>query len=119
MVISMRKFNIYKKKGEMPMKIGVFLSGSGTNFERLKFIRGWAGIYGETPDKSGFMGKVTGLDNVYECAGHTGRGIMISYGLAEALTDMLIDGRIRDQLTHAAELDRRRPSGPLMEQLHL
>lgn len=35
MVISMRKFNIYKKKGEMPMKIGVFLSGSGTNFEAI------------------------------------------------------------------------------------
>lgn len=90
-----------------------------SSFERLKFIRGWAGIYGETPDKSGFMGKVIGLDNVYECAGHTGRGIMISYGLAEALTDMLIDGEISDQLIHAAELDRRRPSGPLMEQLHL
>ena len=27
-----------------------------SKFEKLKFIRGWAGIYGETPDKSGFFG---------------------------------------------------------------
>jgi len=90
-----------------------------SKFERLKFIRGWAGIYGETPDKSGYMGKVEGLDNVYECAGHTGRGIMISYGLAEAFSDMLIGGNIRDELKHASDFQRNRPSGKLLEQLHL
>ena len=88
-------------------------------FERLKFIRGWAGIYGETPDKSGYMGKVNGLDNVYECAGHTGRGIMISYGLAEAFSDMLAGGNIRDELAYAYDFHRNRPSGVLLEQLHL
>jgi len=90
-----------------------------SKFERLKFIRGWAGIYGETPDKSGFMGKVEGLDNVYECAGHTGRGIMISYGLAEAFADMVVDGKIRDELAFASDFQRDRPSGELQEQLHL
>lgn len=90
-----------------------------SKFERLKFIRGWAGIYGETPDKSGYMGKVNGLDNVYECAGHTGRGIMISYGLAEALSDLLAGEPIREELGYAADFQRSRPSGALLEQLHL
>jgi glycine/D-amino acid oxidase-like deaminating enzyme len=90
-----------------------------SKFERVKFIRGWAGLYAETPDRSGYLGKVPGFKNVYECAAHTGRGLMISYGVGTALSDLILDGRFREELSHARDLSRERPSGELFEELHL
>jgi sarcosine oxidase subunit beta len=90
-----------------------------SGFERVKFIRGWAGMYAETPDRSGYLGRVPGLENVYECEAHTGRGLMISYGAATALADLLVDGKFRPELAHAEDLSRERKSGPLFEGLHL
>ncbi|NIP39738.1 MAG: FAD-binding oxidoreductase, partial [Candidatus Dadabacteria bacterium] len=90
-----------------------------SSFEKIKLIRGWAGIYGETPDRSGYIGKVPGLENVYECAGHTGRGLMISYGAGQALADLIIDGKFRPDLKSASDFSRERPSGELFEELHL
>lgn len=90
-----------------------------SGFEKVKFIRGWAGMYAETPDRSGYLGKVPGLDNVYECEAHTGRGLMISYGAATALADLLVDEKFRRELTHAEDLSRERKSGALYEGLHL
>ncbi|MBI2486926.1 MAG: FAD-binding oxidoreductase [Deltaproteobacteria bacterium] len=90
-----------------------------SKFERVKFIRGWAGLYAETPDRSGYLGKVPGLKNVYECGAHTGRGLMISYGAGTALSDLILDGGFREELKHAKDLSRERPSGELFEELHL
>lgn len=90
-----------------------------SRFTSLKFIRGWSGMYGETSDRSGYMGKIEGLDNAYECCGHTGRGLMISYGAGQVMSDIIIDGRPREELSSAADLSRSRPNGPLYEQLHL
>jgi len=90
-----------------------------SKFERVKVLRGWAGLYAETPDRSGYLGKVPGFNNVYECAAHTGRGLMISYGAGTALADLIMDGKIREELNHAKDLSRERPSGPLYEELHL
>ncbi len=90
-----------------------------SRFEKVKLIRGWAGVYAETPDRSGYLGKVPGIDNVYECTAHTGRGLMISYGAGTALSDLLVDGVFRNELKHAADLSRERNSGALYEGLHL
>jgi glycine/D-amino acid oxidase-like deaminating enzyme len=90
-----------------------------SRFERVKFLRGWAGLYAETPDRSGYLGRVPGFENVYECAAHTGRGLMISYGAGDALSDLILDGRFREELSHARDLSRERPSGELFEELHL
>ena len=90
-----------------------------SKFEKVKLIRGWAGMYGETPDRSGYIGKVAGFENVYECAGHTGRGLMISYGAGHALADLIVDGKFRPELQSAADFSRERPSGDLFEELHL
>ncbi len=90
-----------------------------SKFEKVKFIRGWAGIYAETPDRSGFLGKVPGLINVYESIAHTGRGLMISYGAAVALSDLILEGKIREELASAEDLSRARPGGDLFEGLHL
>lgn len=88
-------------------------------FEKVKFIRGWAGIYAETPDRSGYLGKVPGFENIYESVAHTGRGLMVSYGAAVALTDIVLEGKIRNNLQNAADLARSRPNGDLFEGLHL
>ena len=90
-----------------------------SKFEKVKFIRGWAGIYAETPDRSGYLGKVPGLDNIYESIAHTGRGLMISYGAAVALSDLILEGEIREELRGAEDLSRNRPEGDLFEGLHL
>jgi glycine/D-amino acid oxidase-like deaminating enzyme len=90
-----------------------------SGFEKVKFVRGWAGMYAETPDRSGYLGRAPGLDNVYECEAHTGRGLMISYGAGTALADLLVDGTFREELAHAEDLSRERKSGPLFEELHL
>ena len=115
------KFDFYSLDEESPFIELIWkpLWNRITKFEKLKFIRGWAGIYAETPDKSGYLGKVPGLENVFECTGHTGRGLMISYGAGEALADLVLDGKIRDELSHAGDFDRKRPRGHLYEQLHL
>jgi sarcosine oxidase subunit beta len=90
-----------------------------SKFERVKFLRGWAGLYAETPDRSGYLGKVPGFKNIYECGAHTGRGLMISYGAGTALSDLILEGKFREELKHAKDLSRERPSGDLFEELHL
>src|SRR3972149_6867605 len=90
-----------------------------SKFERIKLIRGWAGLYEETPDRSGYLGRVPGFKNVYECGAHTGRGLMISYGVGTALTDLILDGKFREELKRAKDLSRERLSGELFEELHL
>ena len=90
-----------------------------SKFERIKLIRGWAGLYEETPDRSGYLGRVPGFKNVYECGAHTGRGLMISHGAGTALTDLILDGKFREELKHAKDLSRERLSGELFEELHL
>ncbi len=88
-------------------------------FENMKFIRGWAGMYAETADRSGYLGKVRRLENVYECFGHTGRGLMISYGAAEALACLIEKGNFDDEFKSAEQLSRERPEGPVFEELHI
>ncbi|MEE9214261.1 MAG: FAD-binding oxidoreductase [Thermodesulfobacteriota bacterium] len=90
-----------------------------SRLERVKFIRGWAGIYAETTDRSGYLGLVPGFQNIYENIGHTGRGLMISYGAGFALADLILTGEFRDELKYAIDLSRDRPSGQLYEELHL
>ncbi|MDA2920025.1 FAD-binding oxidoreductase [Desulfobacterota bacterium AH_259_B03_O07] len=90
-----------------------------SKLEKVKLLRGWAGVYAETRDRSGHIGKVNGLRNVYECVAHTGRGLMISYGAAMALSDLILDSKIREELRHAKDMARERPSGALFEELHL
>jgi FAD-dependent oxidoreductase domain-containing protein 1 len=95
------------------------LSKRISKFENVKLVRGWAGVYAETPDRSGYLGRVDGLKNVYECVAHTGRGLMISYGAGMALSDLILDSELRPELKSAKDLARERPSGELFEELHL
>jgi FAD-dependent oxidoreductase domain-containing protein 1 len=95
------------------------LSKRISKFENVKHLRGWAGVYAETPDRSGYLGRVSGLKNAYECVAHTGRGLMISYGAGVALSDLILNYGSRPELKSAKDLARERPSGELYEELHL
>ncbi len=95
------------------------LSRRISKFETVKILRGWAGVYAETPDRSGYLGRVSGLKNAYECVAHTGRGLMISYGAGVALSDLILKSEFRPELKSAKDLARERPSGELYEELHL
>lgn len=95
------------------------LSKRISKFENVKLLRGWAGVYAETPDRSGYLGRVGGLKNVYECVAHTGRGLMISYGAGVALSDLILNSEFRPELKSAKDLARERSSGELYEELHL
>ncbi len=100
-------------------QIWIPLAGRVKAFENLKFIRGWAGMYAETADRSGYLGRAPGLENVYECFGHTGRGLMISHGAAEALARLIEKGGFDAEFKSAEQLSRERPAGPVFEELHL
>lgn len=62
-------------------------------FERCRELRGWAGLYAVTPDRSGIAGAVAGFSNLFEAHSFTGRGVMQSWGVATALAELLTSGR--------------------------
>jgi len=62
-------------------------------FERCRELRGWAGLYAVTPDRSGIAGAVAGFSNLFEAHSFTGRGVMQSWGVATALAELLATGR--------------------------
>ena len=61
------------------------LARHATSFERCGHVRGWAGLYAVTPDRSGIAGRVAGFANLFEAHSFTGRGVMQSCGIARAL----------------------------------
>ncbi len=64
-----------------------------SGFERCGHLRGWAGLYAVTPDRSGIAGPVPGIANLYEAHSFTGRGVMQSFGIASALAERITSGR--------------------------
>jgi FAD-dependent oxidoreductase domain-containing protein 1 len=59
------------------------------HFENLKAISGSSGLYSHTPDNSGIIGEVAQAPRVFEAHSFTGRGIMQSYGVAIAVSDLV------------------------------
>jgi glycine/D-amino acid oxidase-like deaminating enzyme len=71
------------------------LAHRASAFERLGHVRGWAGLYSVTPDRSGIVGRVPGFSNVIEAHSFTGRGVMQSYGIGRGVAELVCDGSYR------------------------
>jgi sarcosine oxidase subunit beta len=82
------------------------LAHRASTFERCGHVRGWAGLYAVTPDRSGIAGVVGGFANLFEAHSFTGRGVMQSYGVATALADLITTGRSREIGIGALARDR-------------
>lgn len=96
------------------------LAHRASTFERLGHVRGWAGLYAVTPDRSGIAGAVPGLANAYEAHSFTGRGVMQSYAVGQALAALVATGRWGE--VDLAPLARDRFADPerwAMEDLHI
>ena len=88
-------------------------------FDRCKHVRGWAGLYAVTPDRSGIAGPVTGFTNLFEAHSFTGRGVMQSYGIATELAEWIDTGQPSGSIT---ALNRNRFADRakwLIEDLHI
>jgi sarcosine oxidase subunit beta len=89
-------------------------------FERCGHVRGWAGLYAVTPDCSGIAGPVAGFANLYEAHSFTGRGVMQSYGVGDAMAERITTGRfgaIDLSPLHRARF--RDPARWVTEELHI
>jgi sarcosine oxidase subunit beta len=96
------------------------LAHRASSFERCKHLRGWAGLYAVTPDRSGIAGAVRGFANLFEAHSFTGRGVMQSYAVGEAMAALLCTGRF--DVVDLEPLSRERFSDPerwVKEDLHI
>jgi sarcosine oxidase subunit beta len=68
------------------------LAHRASAFERCRHVRGWAGLYAVTPDRSGIAGAVGGFANLFEAHSFTGRGVMQSYAIARNVAALVATG---------------------------
>ena len=91
-----------------------------SSFERCGHVRGWAGLYAVTPDRSGIAGPVAGFDGLYEAHSFTGRGVMQSFGIATALAERIDTGRFESiDLTPLRRERFARRDDWVVEELHI
>jgi sarcosine oxidase subunit beta len=96
------------------------LAHRSSGFERCGHVRGWAGLYAVTPDRSGIAGRIAGFVNLFEAHSFTGRGVMQSYGVARNMASLITTGRCED--IDLAPLSRERFDHPerwVTEELHI
>jgi sarcosine oxidase subunit beta len=96
------------------------LARRASSFERCGHVRGWAGLYAVTPDRSGIAGRVDGFANLFEAHSFTGRGVMQSFAVGQALAELVTTGRYGaidlSPLTRRRFQDRERW---VVEELHI
>ena len=89
-------------------------------FERCAHVRGWAGLYAVTPDRSGIAGRVAGFANLFEAHSFTGRGVMQSYAVGRSMASLIATGGFEGvDLTPLARDRFEDPRRWVMEELHI
>ncbi|MBI4041115.1 MAG: FAD-binding oxidoreductase [Deltaproteobacteria bacterium] len=89
--------------------------------QALKHLKGWAGLYSVTKDRSGILGQVKGEPRIYEAHSFTGRGAMQSYGVGLAVSELVLKGKAICMDITSLHPDRfRKPHGKLLyEGMHI
>jgi sarcosine oxidase subunit beta len=96
------------------------LAHRSSSFERCAHVRGWAGLYAVTPDRSGVAGAVAGFGNLFEAHSFTGRGVMQSWAVGEAMAALIDTGRFEGvDLTPLRRERFTRPDEWVTEALHI
>jgi sarcosine oxidase subunit beta len=85
--------------------------------ERVRHLTGWAGLYEVSPDRSAIVGRAAPL--VFEAHSFSGRGVMQSYGAAQALADLIAYGQYRALDASALSRDRFTLGREIREDLHI
>jgi sarcosine oxidase subunit beta len=96
------------------------LAHRSSSFERCGHVRGWAGLYAVTPDCSGIADRVEGFANLFEAHSFTGRGVMQSYAVGQAMASLIATGRYEG--VDLSPLTRSRFTDPakwVQEELHI
>jgi len=96
------------------------LAHRSSSFEHCGHVRGWAGLYAVTPDRSGIAGKVGRFDNLFEAHSFTGRGVMQSYAVGREMAALIATGRF--EACDLGALTRERFEDPdrwVREELHI
>ena len=58
-----------------------------------QLVRAWVGLYEMTPDHSGILGAVPGVDGLYVIAGFSGHGFMHGPIAGQLMAELVADGR--------------------------
>ena len=85
--------------------------------ERLRHVTGWAGLYEVSPDRSAIVGRA--MDRVYEAHSFSGRGVMQSYGVGQALAELIADGHYGKFDATALTRERFDRGEEVREELHI
>jgi FAD-dependent oxidoreductase domain-containing protein 1 len=63
-------------------------------FERLKLLRGWAGLYEMcTWDRNGLLGEYPGLEGLFVATGFSGHGFQQAPAVGQGLSELILTGR--------------------------
>jgi glycine/D-amino acid oxidase-like deaminating enzyme len=77
-------------------------------------------LYAVTPDRSGIASTVAGFSNLFEAHSFTGRGVMQSYSVGQAMAALIDTGRFEHVDLSALSRDRfADPSRLIPEDLHI
>jgi len=69
-------------------------------------MRGWAGLYEMTPDQTGIVSAVTGVEGLYVIAGFSGHGFMHGPIAGQLMAELIADGRAHTVDIASLALDR-------------
>jgi len=67
--------------------------------EPLEIMRGWAGLYDQSPDHSAVLGLIPGLRNFYVVSGFSGHGFMQGPIASKMVAEQIVDGRASIDIT--------------------
>ena len=69
-------------------------------------MRGWAGLYEMTPDQTGIVSAVPGVEGLYVIAGFSGHGFMHGPIAGQLMAEILAEGTARTMDASPLDLGR-------------